>query len=95
MGFPVEACRKAVYHTKNAGIETAMNWVMEHMDDPGRSMSDDQGQWSSCIIDEEAGYLVSIVCHFPLSFGETLLHRVHETFRGSVFCDALNVKFML
>ena len=35
MGFPFEACRKAVYHTKNAGVEPAMNWVMEHMGDPG------------------------------------------------------------
>ena len=35
MGFPVEGCRKAVYHTKNQGIEPAMNWVMEHMGDPG------------------------------------------------------------
>ena len=35
MGFPQEACRKAVYHTRNAGLEPAMNWVMEHMDDAG------------------------------------------------------------
>ncbi|ELT92166.1 hypothetical protein CAPTEDRAFT_182887 [Capitella teleta] len=34
MGFPFEACKKAVYHTKNAGLEAAMQWVMEHMDDP-------------------------------------------------------------
>ncbi|KAL0984715.1 hypothetical protein UPYG_G00145770 [Umbra pygmaea] len=35
MGFPLEACRKAVYNTGNTGIDTAMNWVMAHMDDPG------------------------------------------------------------
>lgn len=35
MGFGVNGCRKAVYHTKNAGIEAAMEWVMEHMGDPG------------------------------------------------------------
>ncbi|XP_012943911.1 ubiquitin carboxyl-terminal hydrolase 5 [Aplysia californica] len=34
MGFPREACRKAVYFTNNTGVEAAMNWVMEHMDDP-------------------------------------------------------------
>ncbi|TSR75256.1 Ubiquitin carboxyl-terminal hydrolase 5 [Bagarius yarrelli] len=33
MGFPLEACRKAVYYTGNTGVDTAMNWVMEHMDD--------------------------------------------------------------
>lgn len=33
MGFPLEACKKAAYHTNNAGVEAAMNWVMEHMDD--------------------------------------------------------------
>ncbi|KAM6320633.1 ubiquitin carboxyl-terminal hydrolase 5 isoform 5-T5 [Aegotheles albertisi] len=34
MGFPMDACRKAVYYTGNSGVETAMNWVMSHMDDP-------------------------------------------------------------
>ncbi|XP_077453742.1 ubiquitin carboxyl-terminal hydrolase 5 isoform X1 [Stigmatopora argus] len=34
MGFPLEACRKAVYYTGNTGIDSAMNWVMGHMDDP-------------------------------------------------------------
>lgn len=35
MGFPLEACRKAVYYTGNTGIDSAMNWIMGHMDDPG------------------------------------------------------------
>ena len=35
MGFHVEACKKAVFNTNNSGVEAAMNWVMEHMDDPG------------------------------------------------------------
>ncbi|XP_060679120.1 ubiquitin carboxyl-terminal hydrolase 5-like, partial [Hemiscyllium ocellatum] len=34
MGFPVEACRKAVYNTGNSGLEAALNWVMAHIDDP-------------------------------------------------------------
>jgi ubiquitin carboxyl-terminal hydrolase 5/13 len=34
MGFPRERCIKAVYNTKNSGVEQAMNWIMEHMDDP-------------------------------------------------------------
>ncbi|XP_042235263.1 ubiquitin carboxyl-terminal hydrolase 5-like isoform X2 [Homarus americanus] len=34
MGFPWEACRKAVHLTGNSGTEAAMNWVMEHMGDP-------------------------------------------------------------
>ncbi|KAK7075608.1 Ubiquitin carboxyl-terminal hydrolase 5, partial [Halocaridina rubra] len=34
MGFPWEACRKAVHLTGNAGSEAAMNWIMEHMADP-------------------------------------------------------------
>merc|ERR1719457_480192 len=34
MGFGREACRKAVYHTENQGIEAAMNWVFEHSQDP-------------------------------------------------------------
>ncbi|XP_071945976.1 ubiquitin carboxyl-terminal hydrolase 5-like [Antedon mediterranea] len=34
MGFDYEGCKKAVYHTKNQGVEPAMNWVLEHMADP-------------------------------------------------------------
>ncbi|XP_059811489.1 ubiquitin carboxyl-terminal hydrolase 5 isoform X1 [Hypanus sabinus] len=34
MGFPMEACRKAVFYTGNSGVETAMNWVMAHLDEP-------------------------------------------------------------
>jgi len=34
MGFPADACRRAVHLTQNAGLEAAMAWVMEHMDDP-------------------------------------------------------------
>jgi ubiquitin carboxyl-terminal hydrolase 5/13 len=33
MGFDPEGCKRAVYNTKNAGIEPAMNWVLEHMED--------------------------------------------------------------
>ena len=36
MGFPMEACKKAVFNTNNSGVESAMNWVMEHMEDPGQ-----------------------------------------------------------
>merc|ERR1719347_2405841 len=34
MGFAKDGCRRAVYNTGNAGVEAAMNWVMEHMGDP-------------------------------------------------------------
>jgi ubiquitin carboxyl-terminal hydrolase 5/13 len=34
MGFPVEACRKAVFNTNNSGLEAATGWIMEHMGDP-------------------------------------------------------------
>jgi len=35
MGFPRNACIKGVHFSNNTGIETAMNWIMEHMNDPG------------------------------------------------------------
>lgn len=34
MGFPVEGAKKAIYHTKNSGIDPAVQWIMEHMCDP-------------------------------------------------------------
>uniref|UniRef100_A0A336MN68 Ubiquitin carboxyl-terminal hydrolase n=1 Tax=Culicoides sonorensis TaxID=179676 RepID=A0A336MN68_CULSO len=33
MGFPIEACKKAIYFTKNSGLEAATQWMMEHMAD--------------------------------------------------------------
>ncbi|XP_043243919.1 ubiquitin carboxyl-terminal hydrolase 5-like [Amphibalanus amphitrite] len=33
MGFPEEACKRAVYTTQNSGVEAAMAWIMEHMTD--------------------------------------------------------------
>ncbi|KAI5745346.1 hypothetical protein M8J76_010288 [Diaphorina citri] len=33
MGFPPEACKKAVYFTNNAGPEPATQWIMQHMSD--------------------------------------------------------------
>lgn len=33
MGFPIEACKKAAFFTKNTGLEAATQWVMEHISD--------------------------------------------------------------
>ncbi|KPI95696.1 Ubiquitin carboxyl-terminal hydrolase 5 [Papilio xuthus] len=33
MGFPVEACKRALYYTGNSGLEPASNWLMEHLTD--------------------------------------------------------------
>lgn len=34
MGFSIDACKKAVYFSKNQGVEAATNWIMLHMTDP-------------------------------------------------------------
>ncbi|XP_049543524.1 ubiquitin carboxyl-terminal hydrolase 5 isoform X2 [Anopheles darlingi] len=33
MGFPPEACKRAIFFTKNTGIEPATQWMMEHIAD--------------------------------------------------------------
>ena len=33
MGFPGEACKKAIFFTKNSGLESATNWIMQHISD--------------------------------------------------------------
>lgn len=33
MGFPPEACKRALFFTENRGLEAATNWVMEHIAD--------------------------------------------------------------
>ena len=35
MGFPTIRCQKALLATGSADAETAMTWLLEHMDDPG------------------------------------------------------------
>ncbi len=34
MGFPADACKRALHVTKNESLENATNWLMEHIDDP-------------------------------------------------------------
>jgi len=34
MGFNPNACKRAVISSGNTGTESAMNWMMQHMDDP-------------------------------------------------------------
>ncbi|KAI4471556.1 ubiquitin carboxyl-terminal hydrolase [Holotrichia oblita] len=33
MGFPPEACKRAVFFTQNSGLEAATAWIMEHITD--------------------------------------------------------------
>lgn len=33
MGFPPNACKRALYFTENRDLEAATNWVMEHIAD--------------------------------------------------------------
>lgn len=33
MGFPPESCKKAIFFTKNTGVENATQWIMEHITD--------------------------------------------------------------
>ncbi|PIM97239.1 Ubiquitinyl hydrolase 1 [Handroanthus impetiginosus] len=34
MGFQYLHCQKAAINTSNTGVEEAMNWLLNHMDDP-------------------------------------------------------------
>jgi ubiquitin carboxyl-terminal hydrolase 5/13 len=36
MGFSEVRCRKALLATNHAGVEIAMEWLLAHMDDPGK-----------------------------------------------------------
>lgn len=33
MGFPIGACKRALFFTKNGGLEAASTWLMEHITD--------------------------------------------------------------
>jgi ubiquitin carboxyl-terminal hydrolase 5/13 len=34
MGFPPDACKRAIFSTKNRSLNDATNWLMEHISDP-------------------------------------------------------------
>jgi uncharacterized UBP type Zn finger protein len=36
MGFPTIRCQKALLATGNSDADTAMTWLFEHMEDPGK-----------------------------------------------------------
>eukprot|EP00252_Welwitschia_mirabilis_P020737 TRINITY_DN5140_c0_g2_i1.p1 TRINITY_DN5140_c0_g2~~TRINITY_DN5140_c0_g2_i1.p1 ORF type:complete len:813 (-),score=191.31 TRINITY_DN5140_c0_g2_i1:262-2700(-) len=38
MGFPPLHCQKAAINTSNSGVEDAMNWLLNHMEDPDIDM---------------------------------------------------------
>jgi len=38
MGFPTIRCQKALQATGNSDAETAMTWLFEHMEDPGKAI---------------------------------------------------------
>lgn len=33
LGFPPEACKRAIFNTQNSGLEAATEWIMEHITD--------------------------------------------------------------
>lgn len=33
IGFPLDVCKKAIYFTKNSGLEPATNWIRQHIND--------------------------------------------------------------
>lgn len=37
MGFPRTRCEKAIVNTSNTGLDAAMQWLLSHMDDPGKA----------------------------------------------------------
>lgn len=57
MGFPLEACRKAVYYTGNMGPEMAFNWIIAHMEEPGKRTL--LHAWAH-YIKASSGYLISM-----------------------------------
>uniref|UniRef100_A0A6Q2YFF2 Ubiquitin carboxyl-terminal hydrolase n=1 Tax=Esox lucius TaxID=8010 RepID=A0A6Q2YFF2_ESOLU len=67
MGFPLEACRKAVYYTGNTGIDAAMNWVMGHMDDPGGPRCISWMSLCDCLFITGAGPVSNSVLSAPQS----------------------------
>lgn len=52
MGFNHLHCQKAAINTSNVGVEEAMNWLLNHMDDPDIDFPISQGQETSTVVDQ-------------------------------------------
>lgn len=59
MGFPEEACKRAIYFTNNGTLNDASNWLMEHISD-----SDFAEQFIIPGVDSKSGLkvLLSSIC---------------------------------
>ncbi|EDO49878.1 predicted protein, partial [Nematostella vectensis] len=66
MGFDLQGCRKAVYHTRGVGTtEAAMNWVLEHMADPDftaplRLAGASKGAQAAAVNEEAVSMIISM-----------------------------------
>ena len=63
MDFPRNACIKGVHFSNNTGIEAAMNWVMEHMNDPGWFT---YSSWFLQCCRRHFAYFMSVQCHLTV-----------------------------
>jgi len=58
MGFPLEACKKAVVNTGNKGAEAASEWLMMHMEDP--DFAEPQPHFNSEVTTAAAGAALAV-----------------------------------
>jgi len=76
MGFPPEACKRAIFFTKNKSLNDATNWLMEHISDNDFSDPFEQSE-----IKINSGQKVSFIFNF-FSYLSVLikLNRFHFSF---------------
>ncbi|XP_055529285.1 ubiquitin carboxyl-terminal hydrolase 5 [Wyeomyia smithii] len=64
MGFPPEACKRAIFFTKNSGAEAATQWIMEHIADadfaapfvpPGTDVGKNKGAAAPAFVPDPMG----------------------------------------
>jgi len=63
MGFPPEACKRAIFFTKNKSLNDATNWLMEHISDHDLSDPFEQPGTKT-----NSGQKVSFIFNYFLTF---------------------------
>ena len=48
MGFPIVRCQKALLATGNSDADAAMEWLFQHMEDPGERSPGGRHTWHIC-----------------------------------------------
>jgi len=84
MGFSREGCKRAVHNTKNSGVDAAMAWVMEHMNDPDFSQPFNVGSKKKEVVISEENIAMVMSMGFEADMARTALKHTDNVVERAI-----------